>query len=222
MLDARAQALLYPRRVALSEPPTLVVALLHQLLTPLYQVAQRLALWRCAHLCGCLEDLRHPGQHAGVDRIGLGQLAQRNGKGACPSWIDPHNAQPSSAERTHDATLVPPGGLQYDPLHRFVGQKRNQLPMTRCRVRDLDARLLRQHPHSKRLFGNINPDPARHRQTPLKSEARNSGLAHACAIRVSARSTVRADQGETGVGTQATERSQDLEPHGRPRRALGT
>lgn len=41
-------------------------------------------------------------------------------------------------------------------------------------------------------------------------------------VRVPTQPTVRAVQGESGLETQAVLRSQDLDPHGRPRLALGT
>ena len=80
--------------------------------------------------------LAEPGDHAGVDPVGLGQLAGRLSEATHPLGIDDPHLEPVILQQPRPAPLVAPAGLHHRLVHLVLRDPLHQLAAARRRVRE--------------------------------------------------------------------------------------
>jgi hypothetical protein len=171
-----------PERVArlaperLEEPRFLGAEHLLHLLLAGEEIAQRVLRRGRERPALGLDARAKGGEHVGVERVGLRELAGRLREVAHLPRIHHHDRQPSTPERGDDAPLIPARRLDHDQLHaqrcRRPGERVHQrvLPRPRVRIRrGLGDPIAR---HDQLRLRDIDSQIATHRAVPPRHRKR--------------------------------------------------
>jgi len=105
-----------------------------------------------------MEHPGHLGQHTGVERVGLGQLAGRAGEVPGLPRVDAGDPQAGLSAGFGDGGLVAAGGFDHNPHVGKLAQHPQQATDAGCRVRKLLEYRLAIHGYVQRGFADVEPD----------------------------------------------------------------
>ena len=155
--EVGGDAALHPRFACLLVPGGLGAQHLDQLAAAGDEFRQGLRLRGRQRASPRLHRLREPRDVAGVEGIGLGQLARRPREITDLSRVDHGHRQPGAPQRGGDGDLITAGGFQDHQRRGEAAQPRDELAQARVITRDAEALVGRTDVHIDMLLGDIDP-----------------------------------------------------------------